>query len=208
MIIEVDDYKNKIESYDPKRSEDFHIESGKMADKDFISQLKTQKYKRIIFMAGGTASGKTEFAYSYFSEQSNLNNKYTLVYDGTLKNYDGFKTKMDKIERYAKNKPSVKIILVIPRNINSSLAAFLKRERKMEIKTFFNTQINSKTTVAKVLKDTKYKVDIYISVLGEGKEKLEFYKLFGKYKRSRKARFLLSITKLIKELAVKNNIEL
>ncbi len=65
MIIEVDEYKKKISGYDPKKSELFHSQSAKLADKDFILALKSKKYKRIIFMAGGTASGKTEYAVSY-----------------------------------------------------------------------------------------------------------------------------------------------
>lgn len=48
-------------------------------------------------MAGGTASGKTEFASSY------LIHKDQLVYDGTLKSFDGFKIKLERIERYDKN---------------------------------------------------------------------------------------------------------
>ncbi len=62
MIIEVDEYKKKVVGYDANKSEEFHLESAKLADKDFTNCLKSKKYKRIIFMARGTASGKTEFA--------------------------------------------------------------------------------------------------------------------------------------------------
>jgi hypothetical protein len=30
MIIEVDKFKEEVDGYDPKRSKDFHVESGKM----------------------------------------------------------------------------------------------------------------------------------------------------------------------------------
>ncbi|MDQ1281667.1 MAG: hypothetical protein QG630_18 [Patescibacteria group bacterium] len=199
MIIEVDEYKNKIKNYDPKRSEDFHVESAKLADIDFKKQLKTQKHKRIVFMAGGTASGKTEFAHTYLTKNN------ILVYDGTLKNYDGFKTKLDKIKRYSKNKPTVKVILIIPKSIYLSLGAFLKRERKMKINTFFETQIKSKLVVAQILTDTKFRVDIYVSSIGEGK--LKFSKLANDAKRKYRANFLLRLADIIHSIAVKNNIE-
>ncbi len=57
MIIEVDEYKKKIPGYDPKNSELFHRESAKLADKDFLKEIKSGIYKKIFFMAGGTASG-------------------------------------------------------------------------------------------------------------------------------------------------------
>lgn len=126
MIIEVDGYKNKIVGYDPKKSEDFHQKSGKLADRDFVNCLKSRKYKRIIFMAGGTASGKTEFAHSY------LVKKDQLVYSGTLKDFNGFKIKLQKIKRYDKNNSSVKVILIIPRDWIKAFEAFLKREKKCE----------------------------------------------------------------------------
>ena len=203
MIIEVDEYKNKLENYDPKRSEEFHVESAKLADIDFIKQLKTQKYKRIIFMAGGTASGKTEFAYTYL-----LKNKHDLVYDGTLKNYEGFKVKLDKINRYSKNNPSIKIILIMPQDINLSFGAFLKRERIMNNSTFFKTQINSKITIAKILDNTKFRVDVYVSSVEENKNKLNFSKLSSKMSRKIRSGFLMRLAKILEGLAVNNNIEL
>lgn len=108
MIIKVDEYKKKVVGYDSNRSEEFHLESAKLADKDFTDCLKSKRYKRIIFMAGGTASGKTEFASSY------LTHKDQLAYDGTLKSFDGFKVKLQRIERYDKNGSKIKVILILP----------------------------------------------------------------------------------------------
>lgn len=88
MLIEVDEYKKMIPNYDPEQSELFHRESAHLADIDFIKQLKSQKYSEVIFMAGGAASGKTEFSTSF------LINDEQLIYDGTLKNFDGFKNQV------------------------------------------------------------------------------------------------------------------
>ncbi len=96
MLIEVDEYKKMIPNYDPEQSELFHSESAHLADKDFEKHLKTGKYEEVIFMAGGAASGKTEFCVSYLMSDN------VLVYDGTLKNFDGFKIKLSNIKRYAK----------------------------------------------------------------------------------------------------------
>lgn len=168
MIIEVDEYKKFIQGYDPNNSESFHKESGQIADRIFIESLKSQKYKRIIFMAGGTASGKTEYAKTY------LNKKDQLVYDGTLKSYEGFIVKTQKINRYSKNHPKIKVVLMIPKDIGTAFDAFLDRERKMNINTFFITNIESRRTVAKILLETKTKVEIYISSVSPNANTLEF----------------------------------
>lgn len=171
MIIEVDEYKKKVLGYDPEQSEDFHSASAKLADKDFEKHLKTGNYNEIVFMAGGTASGKTEFSTSY------LTGLDCLVYDGTLKNFDGFKVKLSKIKRHAKNNPKVKVVLIIPDDWKQAFEIFLKRERKMDIFTFFDTHIRSKLAVAKVLLETDIAVEIYTSRLSEKEFKLDYEKL-------------------------------
>lgn len=200
MIIEVDEYKKRIDGYDPIRSEEFHSESAKLANKDFIECLKSKKYKKIIFMAGGTASGKTEFAKSY------LTSKDRLVYDGTLRYWDGFKVKLEKIKRYDKNKSTIKVILIIPYDWKKAFEAFLGRERKMGVNTFFETQIESKRTVAKILLETKYRVDIFISRVEVGKESLSFIKI--KNTRVRKAEFLEKLADLVENIAVDKGFEI
>lgn len=157
MIIEVDEYKKKILNYDPEQSELFHSESAHLADKDFIKHLKSGKYSEVIFMAGGAASGKTEFCVSY------LMSDHQLVYDGTLKNFDGFQIKLKNIKRYAKNTPSVKVILITPGDWHDAFEAFLKRERKMRPPLFFETQIKSKMAIIKILREIDIPVEIYLS---------------------------------------------
>ncbi len=171
MIIEVDEYKKKIVGYDAGKSEDFHLESAKLADKDFTDCLKSKRYKRIIFMAGGTASGKTEFASSY------LTHKDQLVYDGTLKSFDGLNIKLERIERYDKNNSKVKVVLILPADWVKAFQVFLKRERKMKNERFFETHIKSKITIARVLRETKLRVEIYVSDYEEGKDKLGFTRI-------------------------------
>lgn len=200
MIIEVDEYKKKIEGYEANRSEDFHEQSGKLADKDFMECLKSKKYKRIIFMAGGTASGKTEFAKSYFIHKDQL------VYDGTLRNYKGFKVKRDRIKKYDKGRSSFKIVLIVPYDWRKAFEAFLGRERKMAIRTFFDTQIQSKRTVAKILLETKFKVDIFISRVEEGKENLSFIKI--KDTRDKRAKLLEKLSDSLEKIAVDNDFEI
>ena len=171
MIIEVDEYKKKVVGYDANKSEEFHLESAKLADKDFTNCLKSKKYRRIIFMAGGTASGKSEFASSY------LIHKDQLVYDGTLKSFDGFKIKLERIERYDKNNSKIKVVLILPADWVKAFQVFLKRERKMKSEIFFETHVKSKLTVARVLRETKIRVEIYVSSYEEGKDKLGFMRI-------------------------------
>jgi hypothetical protein len=200
MIIEVDEYKKKIPSYDASKSEEFHSESAKLADKDFIKYLKTKKYKRIIFMAGGTASGKTEYSTSRFV------NKDQLVYDGTLKNLNGFNIKLKHVKKYSTDS-KVKVVLIVPNDWIKAFQVFLKRERKMKTETFFETQIKSKETVAKILKETKVRVEIYTSYYEEGKDRLG-YRRVKIHNRKKIANSLEMIANSINEIAIKNGFEI
>lgn len=168
MLIEVDEYKKMISNYDPEQSELFHRESARLADKDFEKQLKTGKYTEVIFMAGGAASGKTEFSTSF------LINDDQLIYDGTLKNFDGFKIKLHHIKKYSKNNPSVRVILITPIDWKKAFEIFLKRERKMKNSTFFETHIKSKIAITRVLQETNIFVDIYLSSFIPENQKLDY----------------------------------
>lgn len=201
MLIEVDEYKKKNANYDPEKSELFHSESAHLADKDFIEQLRTGKYSEIIFMAGGAASGKTEFCVSY------LVNEHQLIYDGTLKNFDGFKIKLSNIKRYAKNNPSIKVVLIIPDDWKQAFEIFLKRERKMEIATFFDTHIRSKIAVAKVLMETDISVEIYTSKLDEKEFKLN-YDQFIIFDRNVVANELLQIARDLHEESINRELKI
>ena len=129
----VQQYKKKIKGYDATQSEFFHSESAKLADKDFERALKTGLYTRVILMAGGTASGKTEYANSY------LIHKDQLVYDGTLKNENGFKIKTKNIQKYTHGNAKIKVVLILPIDIMKALDIFFSREKKIPLKNFFFT---------------------------------------------------------------------
>lgn len=202
MIIEVDEYKKKVQGYNPKKSEDFHRESARLADKDFVDCLRSKKYKRIIFMAGGTASGKSEFAHSY------LTKKDQLTYDGTLKDFDGFKIKLQKIERYDNNDSRVKVVLIIPKDWVRAFGAFLKRERKMKTVTFFDTHIRSKIAVARILIETKTRVEIYVSEVKDGTDKLDYIRLNMSRGRKVMAKSLVATAKSMHKIASENGIEI
>lgn len=202
MIIEVDEYKNKVSGYKPEESENFHIESAKLADKDFSESLKSRKYRRIVLMSGGTASGKTEFASSY------LTKKDQLVYDGTLKDFKGFEIKLQKIKRYDKNHSTVKVILIIPRDWIKAFEAFLKRERKMRPVVFFDTHIRSKLTVARILKETKTRVEIYVSDVKDDTDKLDYIRLSMSTGRKSIAKSLIATALYLHKIAVENGIEI
>ena len=149
MIIEVDKYKEIIAGYDPAHSDNVHIESAKMADKDFEKLIKERKFKEVIFMSGGTASGKSEFAIQNYRESEDL-----LVLDATLKNTEGFKIKYKLIKKYQKE-ASIKIIHVAPIFWPDALDAFYGRERKMKIENFWITHIDSKKTIISILREYK-----------------------------------------------------
>ena len=145
-VIEVDEFKKVLKGYDPNNSEDFHVASAKLADKEFLRQLKLSKFEKVIFMAGGVASGKSEFASSYYLDSENI-----LIYDGTLKNTEGFKIKYKKIKNI-QPEAEIEIVYILPKSIREAYIAFCNRERKMTRSTFIETHINSKLSFAQLAK--------------------------------------------------------
>jgi hypothetical protein len=203
MIIEVDNFKSKIPGYKPTKAEEFHKESGKLADGEFIKRIKEPEHKRIVFMAGGTASGKSEFAYTY------LSHKDQLVYDGTLKSYHGFKVKNDKLKKYAKHKTKVKVILILPLHWEDALDVFLTRERKMRLSVFFETHALSSKTVSEIFRETDYRVEVFISSFNTKRNRMVYQRInFKGASRKQKAKIFFRIYERIITIAKKYRIEI
>ena len=164
MIIEIDAFKKQIAGYDPKNSEDFHEASAKLADKVFYTELKSGKYSEVVFLAGGAASGKTEFA-SIFLQQENI-----LVYDGTMQNVAGFEIKLKKIIKFIPQS-KVRVILITPANLSVAYKVFLGRERVMSDDTFIRTQVNSKLSVLNILENhPEVNVQVYTNFINESSQ--------------------------------------
>jgi hypothetical protein len=107
-------------------------------------------------MAGGVASGKSEYVAQFLR-----NREECLIYDGTLKNIEGFSIKYKEIKKIKKN---VSISLVIPENWNDALDAFYGRERQMSVENFWLTHLKTKITVADVVESfPDVKINLYIS---------------------------------------------
>jgi hypothetical protein len=155
MIIEVDAFKKLIPDYNPEKSEDFHTQSAKLADKAFEAALRERKFTKIVFLAGGAASGKTEFASLYLQDED------ILVYDGTMQNTAGFEIKLKKIRKLQPDTP-VEVILVLPENIEEAYRAFLGRERKMNDSTFERTHVNARKSAASIMQ-TQVNVSVRLS---------------------------------------------
>lgn len=170
MIIEIDAFKKQISGYDPKHSEDFHEVSAKLADKVFYRELESGKYSEVVFLAGGAASGKTEFA-SIFLQQKNI-----LVYDGTMQNVTGFEIKLKKIIKHISIR-KVRVVLIIPEDIHVAYKVFLGRERKMSDDTFVRTQVKSKLSVLNILKNhPEVDVQIYMNFINESSKASSIFK--------------------------------
>jgi hypothetical protein len=69
-------------------------------------------------------------------------------------------------------------VLIIPFNTKDALSAFFGRDRKMEIKTFFETHIKSKQTIAKILQEMGTRIEIYGSFYKDrSRGKLSFQRI-------------------------------
>lgn len=141
IIISADEIKKTLKGYNPTNSEQFHKQSAKMADKQFLKVIKESTYNTVILMSGGAASGKTEYLSEY------LMNDGVIIMDGTLLNLSGAEI---KIKNSIKNGMKVEIHAVIPKSLKTAFLVFLNRERKFSPLHFYNTHSLARKTLAEI----------------------------------------------------------
>lgn len=141
FIISADDLKKTLPGYSPEKSEQFHRESAHLADKQFEQALKTRPEKTVILMAGGTASGKSEYVSAY------LKRRRVIILDGTLPTSEGAQIKLKKAVKASK---AVEVHLVILASLLVAFIAFLNRDRKFSLSHFYRTHSSSRQTVLAV----------------------------------------------------------
>lgn len=144
IVISADEIKKQIPDYSPEKAEVFHRESARLADKLFSRELKKSKYKSVILLNGGTASGKSEFL------STQLRNKRYIVFDATLSTKLGAEIKLRQIFK-AKKKPI--IYAVIPDDLRRAFVAFLSRDRKFSDSHFYKTHSGSRKTLLWIAKN-------------------------------------------------------
>ena len=143
-IISADEIKKSLPGYTPAQSEKVHRESAKLADKAFEGAMKTRSEATVVIMAGGSASGKTEYVSGYLSKQK------VIVFDGTLPSFEGAQI---KIRRALKASKKVEIHLIVPESLSAAFTAFLNRERKFAALHFYRTHSGSRATVLRIAQE-------------------------------------------------------
>lgn len=138
IIISSDEVKKKLKGYNPEKAELFHRKSAKIADKDFETALKNPYLQDVIFMSGGSASGKTEFVSYYLDDFDGI------IVDSTLSTITGAQIKIKKI---IKAKKTPKIYAIFPDTLARAFKAFLKRDRKFGEVHFYRTHSGSRKTL-------------------------------------------------------------
>ena len=137
-IISADEIKKQLPNYSPAQAEAFHRESARQADKLFSEELKKTKYKTVILLNGGTASGKSEFL------SGRLKNKRCIILDATMATQLGAQNKLRQI---FKAKKKTIIYAVIPDDLKRAFDAFLHRDRKFSDSHFYKTHSGSRKTL-------------------------------------------------------------
>jgi hypothetical protein len=145
-IISIDEIKKALPGYSPDRSDDFHRESAKKADKLFDLELRKIKNQKVVLMCGGSASGKTEFIDTFFI----VENFDGIVFDSTLSTIDGVEIKIRKIKKSG-NEPV--ICFVLPDDLRRCFSAFNKRERKIPEFRFYETHSGARKVILRLAKE-------------------------------------------------------
>jgi len=143
-IISADEIKKQLPNYSPDKAESFHRESARQADKQFSKYLKTSRYKQVILLNGGAASGKTEFL------STQLSRRRCIIFDATLSTKLGAQNKLRQIIK-AKKMPI--IYAVVPDDLKRAFIAFLNRDRKFSDKHFYKTHSGSRETLLWIASD-------------------------------------------------------
>ncbi len=138
IIISADEIKKTLSGYNPRQAESFHEKSARLADREFKRSLKTCSESKVIIMAGGAASGKTEYVSTYLKRQE------VVVFDGTLPTFEGARIKIQGALKVVK---AVEIHLVIPALLQSAFFTFLNRERKFPASNFYRTHAGARQSV-------------------------------------------------------------
>src|SRR5579863_6888304 len=97
FIISADELKKTMPGCTPDKSEAFHRESAKLADKLYTKSLKERSEQTVILMAGGTASGKSEYISVYLTDLD------AIILDGTLPTFTGAEIKIKSAKKANKN---------------------------------------------------------------------------------------------------------
>lgn len=142
-IISADEIKKTLPGYDPKRSEEFHTASAKLADRAYVKALKERSEETVILMCGGTASGKSEYVSVY------LEDKPVVILDGTLPSFEGAKI---KIRNALKAGKKIEVHCVLPESLLIAFIAFLGRDRKFPVEHFYRTHSSARKTILEVAK--------------------------------------------------------
>ncbi len=165
LLISADEIKKILPNYSPEKAEAFHSQSAKQADKEFEAALRENRYKTVILMSGGSASGKTEFLASHLMKGRSI------IFDTTLSTPEGPKNKIRKILKA--NKTPV-IYSVVPDDLTRAFIAFLHRDRKFSDAHFYRTHSGSRKTL------------LWIA---ENYPQVNIYLIKSSYSRNRKLRF-------------------
>ena len=112
-----------------------------MADKEFKRALKTRPETKVVIMAGGSASGKTEYVSTYLEQQE------IIVFDGTLPTFKGSEIKIRKAQKAGKQ---VEVHLILPASLQRAFFAFLNRERKFSASNFYRTHAGARGSVLEI----------------------------------------------------------
>ncbi len=115
-IIAASKIKKTLPVYDPGKSDLIHKRSAQLADKEFAQALRDYAEKIVVIMAGGSASGKTEYVSAY------LKQRRIIVFDGTLPSFKGARIKIRKSLKANKNS---EIHFVLPASLSKAFFTFL-----------------------------------------------------------------------------------
>lgn len=141
-IISIDEEKESLPGYSPKKAHDFHVNSSKNANKKFDQELKKIKNKKVILMCGGSASGKTEFIAKFCPLETVEESEIVgVVFDSTLATESGAEIKIRNIRKFG-NIPVV--CLILPYSLSRCLKAFHQRDRKIPESRFFETHCGAR----------------------------------------------------------------
>lgn len=145
VIIDPDALKKVFNDFDPKNHEKYST----AAKAEFATALKKNKNPEVVFTAGGSGSGKSEFILKRIEQEGHTG----IVYDGTMADYS---SSIAKIRQAAAAGKTIRIDAILPR-IESAWKFVQKRALKtgrgVPLEEFVKKHVGFIKTLEQLVKD-------------------------------------------------------
>lgn len=173
-IVSSDEFKHVLPGFDGSKSADYHEVSSALAKIKKEQLLSSGDMKPVIFMSGGSGSGKTSAI-----KNTEGFDKFSMVYDSNLNNYESAKKKIDEVLKTGRRVLVTHVnrdplVAFEEGNVGRLIRAQGSGRRLVPIQAHLDTHKGASETVARLQKEYGNRIDFHFLDNIGGKEDVKF----------------------------------